>query len=283
MKNSIIDFVNQRLRKQKREICCDLDKKADLVDGKVPVEQLPLGFGTVTFWDNYTDLNTGFPQPVTADTVAAVRNSQGTKWLPGSLGGTFYPKGYYISTGTDWEFFGEFSYQALQADVDAGIIPDQFVSPLTFANAAKWDTKHNSILFEDEGVALGTPGTVDEIDFTGNVTASRAGNKLTVNVTGSGSSGYTVVNINTTPYTETITSGEVFNLIDASGSNIVFNLPTAVGNNSKITITKIDSSLNTVDITPNGLETISGESLIQILFQDTSIELMSDGSNWFIT
>lgn len=285
MKQSIIDYVNSKLRKQRHEVCCDLSKKADLVDGKVPLDQLPLGFGAVTFWDNFTDLNTGFPQPVTVDTIAAVRNSQGTRWLPGSLGGTYYPKGYYISTGTDWEFFGEFSYQATQIDVDAGVISDQFVSPLTLANAAKWNTKNASLLFEDEGVALGSAGTVDEIDFTGaGVSATRSVNKVTVNIAGAvGSSGYTVNNINTSPYTETVTSGEVFNLVDASGGVIIHNLPTAVGNNSKITVTKTDSSSNTVDITPNGVETINGDSLIQILFQGTSIELMSDGANWFIT
>ena len=41
------------------------------------------------------------------------------------------------------------------------------------------------IQYKDEGTNLGTSGTVDEIDFTGaGVSASRAGNKITVNVTG---------------------------------------------------------------------------------------------------
>lgn len=217
------------------------------------------------------------------DEIWGVLQDTGSSWIPTWLGGSFCPHGLYRSNGVDWVYLGVFSFQATLAEVNAGVNVEKFVNPATFNAAAKWDTKHNSILFEDEGVALGTSGTVDEIDFTGDVTASRVGNKLTVNVTSSGSLGYSVVNINTTPYTETITSGEVFNLIDASVSTIVYNLPTAVGNNSKITITKTDSSLNTIDITPNGLETISGESLIQILFQDTSLELMSDGSNWFIT
>jgi hypothetical protein len=43
------------------------------------------------------------------------------------------------------------------------------------------------IQWEDEGVALGAPNTVDEVDFTGaGVTASRVGNKVTVNVPGGG-------------------------------------------------------------------------------------------------
>jgi hypothetical protein len=44
-----------------------------------------------------------------------------------------------------------------------------------------------SIQFQDEGVALGTSGTVDTVNFTGAaVTATRATNTVTVNVTGGG-------------------------------------------------------------------------------------------------
>jgi hypothetical protein len=46
------------------------------------------------------------------------------------------------------------------------------------------------IQFEDEGVALGTPGTADTIDFTGaGVTATRVGNAITVDVPGGGGGG----------------------------------------------------------------------------------------------
>lgn len=34
--------------------------------------------------------------------LAYVSTSQGTKWLPGNLGGTYYSKGFYIWNGTDW-------------------------------------------------------------------------------------------------------------------------------------------------------------------------------------
>jgi hypothetical protein len=50
--------------------------------------------------------------------------------------------------------------------------------------------KNSAITFKDEGFALGTAGTVDEIDFTGDgVTASRTLNKVTVNITGGGTGG----------------------------------------------------------------------------------------------
>lgn len=63
-------------------------------------------------------------------------NSQGTRWLPGSLGGTYYPKGQYYSDGVSW-LYDETAYQASQADVNAGVITDQFVSPATLANWIK--------------------------------------------------------------------------------------------------------------------------------------------------
>lgn len=53
-----------------------------------------------------------------------------------------------------------------------------------------WQQK---IQFEDEGVAVGTPGGVNTVDFTGpGVTASEVGGVLTVNITGGGSSSITI-------------------------------------------------------------------------------------------
>lgn len=50
-----------------------------------------------------------------------------------------------------------------------------------------------SIQFQDEGINLGTPGTVDTIDFVGaGVVASRVLNKITVTIPGGGGSGITI-------------------------------------------------------------------------------------------
>lgn len=69
-----------------------------------------------------------------ADEFYFVESPQGTAWLPGSLGGTYYPAGLYYSNGVTW-FYAESPYQATQAAVNAGLITDQFVSPFTLANA----------------------------------------------------------------------------------------------------------------------------------------------------
>lgn len=60
--------------------------------------------------------------------------SQGTKWLPGTIGGTYYPLGIYYSNGVSWTFI-ETPYQATQAEVNAGIVVDKFITPYTFANS----------------------------------------------------------------------------------------------------------------------------------------------------
>lgn len=50
---------------------------------------------------NYTDLVTTYPSASIGD-VAYVYNSQGTAWLPFTLGGTYYPNGVYVWSGTAW-------------------------------------------------------------------------------------------------------------------------------------------------------------------------------------
>ena len=71
-----------------------------------------------------------------------VSNSQGTKWLPGSLGGTYYNSGLYYSNGTTWEFMNV-PYQATQLEVDTGTNTDKFVTPKTFNDSAQLANKAN--------------------------------------------------------------------------------------------------------------------------------------------
>jgi len=76
---------------------------------------------------NYSAL----PDPTTVpDKFYWVSNSQGTAWLPGSLGGTYYNSGLYYSNGVTWEFLNT-PIQVTQSEVDAAVIGDKFVSPVT--------------------------------------------------------------------------------------------------------------------------------------------------------
>ena len=84
------------------------------------------------------------PAITTPNQYWGVLNSEGTSWLPGWLGGTYYSRGIYYSDGVDWHFLGSAPYQATQAEVDAGIIEDKFVSPKTLKDASYWTTHtHN--------------------------------------------------------------------------------------------------------------------------------------------
>jgi hypothetical protein len=94
-----------------------------------------LGIYATTAVANYSSL----PNPTTVSGhTYIVLASQGTQWLPGSLGGTYYPAGYYYSNGSSW-FYATTPYQATQAEVDAGVNTDKFLTPSTFNNASKFN------------------------------------------------------------------------------------------------------------------------------------------------
>lgn len=56
------------------------------------------GSGAFVQSDNYSSLQSG----VSIGHLAYVKDSEGTKWLPGVVGGTYYPAGWYIWTGASW-------------------------------------------------------------------------------------------------------------------------------------------------------------------------------------
>lgn len=85
--------------------------------------------------------------------------SQGTAWLPGSLGGTYYSAGMYYSNGSSWEFLSV-PYQATQAEVNTGTNNDKFVTPSTLTNA---DVILNKTAIE---LMFGTTTTFSPTDST---------------------------------------------------------------------------------------------------------------------
>jgi len=82
--------------------------------------------------------------------------SQGTSWLPGSLGGTYYGAGMYYSNGVSWSFVNV-PYQATQAEVIAGINDDKFVTPNTLAG---WWTNIKTLAQTISGIWTFTNGTI---------------------------------------------------------------------------------------------------------------------------
>ena len=101
------------------------------VSGSIPGNQ---------FVDSYSDL----PDPTTTQyEIWVAKNAEGSRWLPGSLGGTYYPEGGYVSDGVKWIYHKD-NYQATQPEVDSGIVTTKWVSPFTFENASKWSTKYDT-------------------------------------------------------------------------------------------------------------------------------------------
>jgi hypothetical protein len=78
--------------------------------------------------------------------------------------------------------------------------------PLSTADVTALALKQDAIQYQDEGVALGTTGTANTINFTGaGVSASRATNTITVNVPG-GAGGNIATTLRTANANETIAS-----------------------------------------------------------------------------
>ena len=69
-----------------------------------------------------------------------VLNDEGTSWLPGSLGGTFYAKGVYYSNGSTWILMSSIPYQATQDETNAGVVDNVFVTPLKLSNYSGFTT-----------------------------------------------------------------------------------------------------------------------------------------------
>lgn len=100
--------------------------------------KLSSGGGTeITVVANYSALPD--PTTVSGEFYWAEAN-QGTSWLPGSLGGTYYNSGMYYSNGAAWQFMNV-PYQATQAEVNTGTNDNKFVTPKTFTDASKWASK----------------------------------------------------------------------------------------------------------------------------------------------
>lgn len=92
---------------------------------------------------------------------------------------------------------------------------------------------------------------------------------------------FAVTSVSSTPYSAAITDGYI--LVDASGSAITVNLPTAIGNTGKaLVIKKIDLTANVVTLDGSGSQTIDQSLTWLLTIPNEAIRIISDGSNWQI-
>lgn len=70
-------------------------------------------------------------------------------------------------------------------------------------------------------------------------------------------------------------------LANASSGNVTVTLPTAVGNGGKyFFVKKVDSTGNKVIV--SGAPSIDGDATLELLLQYECVQLVSDGSNWYV-
>ena len=138
----------------------------------------------------------------------------------------------------------------------------------TIAGVKTFSTKVSTTALQVSGGSIAN-GKVLTSDGSGNATwqATQAVNQQSVAT-------------KTANYTLT-TSDEVI-LADATGGALTLTLPTAVGNTNLYTIKKIDSSSNTATITTSSAQTIDGGGTAVVKVQYASVNLVSNGSNWYI-
>lgn len=139
-----------------------------------------------------------------------------------------------------------------------------------------YDVALNKFRSYENGAWVNTIGGGVSDGDKGDITVSSTGTVWKVD--------FDVSSVTTTTHNETATSGEKIILIDAAtaGGTVTVNLPTAVGNKAKIHIKKTDSGSNTIIIDGSGSETIDGSVTFPLYFQNQSLTLVSNGTNWFI-
>ena len=134
---------------------------------------VPAGDGgsSITVVANYSAL----PDPTTVTgEFFWCSASQGTAWLPGSLGGTYYSNGLYYSNGVSWEFVAT-PYQATQAEVDTGTNDDKFVTPKTLETKPLAVSRTGTSISFDKIAVYNSSSSPATGNITNDLTGARIG------------------------------------------------------------------------------------------------------------
>jgi len=113
-----------------------------------------------------------------------------------------------------------------------------------------------------------------------NLVINSAGSSTAVLISGSGTGAY--ANVVSASSNTTLTNSNDVVLASASGGAITITLPVPTSG-KQFVIKKTDSTANAVTIAPAGSETIDGNSLWALSGQYDSVQLVTDGTNWYIT
>lgn len=173
----------------------------------------------------------------------------------------------------------------------AGVVAGyrSFVSAVGTGNQCYYVIVDNSTGDFEVGIGTVTDATPDTLSRTTVITSSNS-NALVDFASGTRnvfvalpSAYYGTDNIvtKTTTYTATLLDRTI--LCDATGGAFTVTLPAAAASkNLKLTIKKIDSSLNAITIDGNGSETIDGVTTQKLYSQYDAITIHCNGSAWYI-
>jgi hypothetical protein len=167
------------------------------------------GTTTIVVVGNYYELPMASTVP---NSFYWCENSVGTPFIGALWGGAYYPVGLYYSNGMIWQYM-DTPAQATQAEVDAGIVTDRWISPDTFANAQKWNDV--TINLETNGTPNGDQNLLNLVEGTNmTITDDGLGN-ITFDATGGSGGILHATASGTDTYTATITGVTAYNDADS--------------------------------------------------------------------
>lgn len=146
--------------------------------------------------------------------------------------------------------------------------------------------------FGDERVAISTGAFYGGFNAAGQLVRLDASGRLSAGTSVAGAVALPVKKITVADFPYTVTENDSTVLIDASaagaGSNVVIDLPDAVGTPGRIyTFKRLDNlaGLQVINLIPAGGNSIDGSFLFDLYLnklQGEAVTLQSDGSNWMI-
>ena len=72
-------------------------------------------------------------------------------------------------------------------------------------------------------------------------------------------------------------------LCDATNGGVIVNLPDAVGASGQVyVIKKVDSTSNLITIDPSGSQTVDGQTIQYIQYQNNAFSFVSNGQAWYL-
>jgi len=292
MSDGVVLFDKTKLRADESKILNNhiTDQLQDIIDGIVDIlndnaydEQIEVIAGVAANDNEITG-------PVTSGTTITMPDDskdgnsvQSYEVGKGVL--EIYLNGVYLRNGDDWQELGVIGDASTTFQIDIDLVVGDIlnvridtVGGYTAGSGGETNTASN--VGGGQGVFKQKVGLNLEfrslVAGTG-VSLSSGTDTITIN------SSSTTLGITNKSVSGSLTAGDEFITCDANGGNIVLDLPTAASVAGKVYyIKKVDSSINTITLDADALETIDGNTTLVLNIQYQSFTIVSNGTEWFI-